>query len=172
MGTGKTTIGRIVAAQLGWEFVDTDQVIEARQGRSVRKIFAQDGEPIFRRLESELCRELATWTHKVIATGGGIVLNGDNRVALQQAGLVVCLDAPAQEIAARLAEDKDRPLLAGADPTARISELMAKRSDAYAAIPCHVNTAGSAPEQIAETVITLWRREIETPAQDVRKDRS
>src|SRR4051812_8953129 len=78
MGTGKTTIGQRVSARLDWQFIDTDQVIEARQGRLIREIFAQDGEPAFRRLESELCLELSSWRHMVIATGGGIVLNPDN----------------------------------------------------------------------------------------------
>ncbi len=155
MGTGKTTIGRIIAGRLGWPFVDTDQVIEARQGKTIRAIFAEQGEPFFRRLESDLCVELAGWRQTVIATGGGIVVNADNRAALHRAGLVVCLDAPAEEIAERLAGVMDRPMLAGDDPIARVRELLAVRAEAYGAIPCHINTAGRAPEILADEVIKL-----------------
>ncbi|MCC7451854.1 MAG: shikimate kinase [Anaerolineae bacterium] len=158
MGTGKTTIGQIIAKRLGWPFVDTDQVIEERQGKAIRMIFAEEGEPFFRRLESDLCMELATWRQTVIATGGGIVVNPDNRAALQRAGLVVCLDAPAEEIAARLAGVTDRPMLAGGDPAARIRELLTARTSAYGTIPCHVDTAGRSPEAITEAIIQLWQR--------------
>jgi len=158
MGTGKTTIGQIIAGRLGWSFVDTDQVIEERQGKAIRMIFAEAGEPYFRRLESDLCIELATWRQTVIATGGGTVVKPENRAALQRAGLVVCLDAPAEAIAARLAGVTDRPMLAGDDPAARIRELLAMRVSAYSAIPCHVDTAGRSPEAIADEVIQLWQQ--------------
>lgn len=156
MGTGKTTIGQIIAGRLGWPFVDTDQVIEERQGKTIHTIFAEQGEPFFRRLESDLCVELADWQQTVIATGGGTVVNPENRAALQRAGLVVCLDAPAEAIAARLAGVTDRPMLAGNDPVARIRDLLTLRTAAYGAIPCHVDTAGRTPEAIADEVIQLW----------------
>jgi shikimate kinase len=159
MGTGKTTIGQRVASRLGWPFADTDHVIESRQKRSIREIFAQDGETAFRNLEAELCREVITWRRTVLATGGGIILNPANREALASAGLVICLEAPAHEIVARLHGASDRPLLAGADPEVRITELLAARAEAYAALPHHLDTTGSTPDQLAQAVIALWNRE-------------
>ncbi len=157
MGTGKTTVGKLVAERLGWRFVDTDQVIESRDGRSIKAIFAQDGEAAFRRMEAELCAELVGWRRTVIATGGGIVLEPANRENLASAGLVVCLEAPASEIVGRLSGVTDRPLLADADPVVRINDLLAARAEAYSALPYHVNTAGCLPEHVAQQVIALWR---------------
>jgi shikimate kinase len=155
MGTGKTTVGKIVASRLKWRFADTDHLIERKQGRTISAIFAEDGEPAFRKLESEMVATLRHVRCMVIATGGGILLNPDNRDALQRSGLVICLDAPAEEIVARLAAHTDRPLLAAPDPKSRVAELMAARTAAYAAIKHHVNTAGKTPEQIAQAVLSL-----------------
>jgi shikimate kinase len=161
MGTGKTTVGRLVAAQLGWQFEDLDHIIETRQGKPIREIFAEQGEAAFRRLEADLCAELVNWRQHVIATGGGAVVDPANRASLQRAGLVICLDAPAEEIVARLAGMPagvtDRPMLSGADPVQRVRELLAKRSGAYNAIPYHIDTAGCSPEGTAEAIIALWR---------------
>ena len=158
MGTGKTTVGRIVAAMLGWRFWDTDAQIEAQLGRPISQIFAEDGEAYFRRWESAICQELARRRHEVIGAGGGIVLNPANREALSRAGLVICLDAPADEIAARLAGMTDRPLLAGPDPAKRIAELLAARAEAYGALSHHIDTAGCSPEEVAEAILALWGR--------------
>jgi shikimate kinase len=158
MGTGKTTVGRIVAARLGWRFWDTDALLEAQLGRPISQIFAEDGEAFFRRRESTMCQELAWRRHEVIGTGGGIVLDPANREALNQAGLAICLDAPADEIAARLAGVTDRPLLAGPDPAKRIAELLAARAEAYGALPHHINTAGRSPEEVAGAILALWEQ--------------
>src|SRR5688572_15249289 len=98
MGTGKSTVGRRLARRLGWTFVDTDELIEQREGRSIPDIFAQDGEPAFRDLETELARDLANSKNQVIATGGGMVLREENLRALEQAGAVVLLEAGIEEI--------------------------------------------------------------------------
>ena len=155
MGTGKTTVGKIVASRLNWRFVDTDHLIERKQGRTISAIFAEDGEAAFRKLESEMVATLRHVRCMVIATGGGILLNPDNRDSLQRSGLVICLDAPADEIVARLAAYTDRPLLSSPNPKERVAELLAVRDSAYAAIQHHVNTSGRTPEQIAEAVLSL-----------------
>ena len=155
MGTGKTTVGKIVATRLHWRFADTDHLIERKQGRTISAIFAEDGEATFRNLEKNVVSSLRHVRCMVIATGGGILLNPDNRDALQRAGLVVCLDAPASEIVSRLADHTDRPLLASADPKVRVAELLAARASAYAAIQYHVDTANKTPGQIADAVLTL-----------------
>lgn len=159
MGTGKSTVGRLVASRLGWQFLDTDALIESRAGCSISQIFAEHGESHFRQLESDVCVELATpeFSGRVIATGGGIVLKAENRDALRQAGLVICLDAPAEQIVARLAGYTDRPLLAGADPVIRVTALLASRADAYGALEHHIDTTSLPPELVAEQVMVLWR---------------
>ena len=158
MGTGKTTVGQAIAATLGWQFADTDQVIETRQGKSVSQIFWQNGESLFRQLETALCLEICSWHQTVIATGGGIVLKPENREVLAKAGLVVCLDASPELIAERLADATDRPLLAGDDPVKRIRDLMAARFVAYGALRHHVDTTGQTPQQLADEIIAIWKR--------------
>ena len=158
MGTGKTTVGRLITARQHWRFVDTDRIIEQRQGKSISAIFADEGESAFRRLESALCRELRGWQHMVIATGGGIVLDPANRENLVEAGLVVCLEAPPEEIAARLVHVTDRPLLAGPDPISRIKELLAARASAYGALPYHIDTAERPAQAVADEIVALWLR--------------
>jgi shikimate kinase len=157
MGTGKSTIGRIVASRLGWQFVDTDHVIEARQGKTIREIFESEGEDSFRQLETDLCKELSTWTKHVVATGGGIVLRPENRMLLKQAGMTICLEAPAEEIFRRLQHATNRPLLAGPDPQQRIKELMEARAEAYGSLPYHLSTTGCKPSDTANLVIRLWK---------------
>lgn len=157
MGTGKSTVGRLVAARLGWPFVDTDAVIEAREGKPIRQIFAEQGEPYFRALEVGLCREIATeWRGRVIATGGGIVIDPQNREALTRAGLVICLTAPADVLYERLRGETDRPLLAGSDPAARIAELLQARAAAYGALPHQIDTVRCTPAHVADAVLALW----------------
>jgi shikimate kinase len=157
MGTGKSTVGRLVAERLGWRFTDTDQVIEGRAGKPVREIFTQDGEAAFRALEADVCEELRMWRNTVIATGGGILLAPENRTRLFRAGLVICLSAPAEQIARRLAHDSDRPLLAGADRLQKMQELLGARQAVYALAPYRIETSGMTPFAVSERVIQLWR---------------
>jgi shikimate kinase len=157
MGTGKTTVGRIIAAQLGWRFADTDRLIERSTGQTVAAIFADQGEAAFRARERQLCQEISGWRRVVVATGGGIVLDPANREALIGAGLAVCLEAPAEEIARRLERSRARPLLAGPDRLARIRDLLESRADAYAALPHRVNVAGRGADDVAAEIIRLWR---------------
>ena len=156
MGTGKTTIGRLVAVRLGLPFVDMDAEIERRTGQPVRAIFAAQGEAAFRQMERDLCRELADRPGQVIATGGGALLDPASRATMIASGLVICLTAAPEALVARLAGADDRPLLQGDDPAGRIRTLIASRSAAYAALPYHVDTTHLAPERVAEAVLDLW----------------
>ncbi len=162
MGTGKTTVGKLVAARLGWQFVDTDQFIEARCGKSVSAIFAEEGEAAFRAMERELCSQIAEgWRGYVIATGGGMVLDPINRELLKRAGCLICLDLSAEELARRLAGKTDRPLLANppnGDLTAHIRALLAARAEAYRSVPHHIDTAHLSPYGVSEAVLEVWRR--------------
>src|SRR6185503_10971520 len=91
MGTGKTTVGRLAAAQLHYQFVDTDELIEQRARRAIREIFARDGEEAFREMERELVAEMAGWRRQVIATGGGLGASEANLASLKQHALTICL---------------------------------------------------------------------------------
>ncbi len=158
MGAGKTAVGQVVAERLGRWFIDMDAAIERAAGQPVSAIFAQRGETAFRAMEAEMCRELAGERNLVIATGGGALLSEENRRALGETGLLICLRAPAEVLLARLDGADDRPLLAGPDRQARIEALLAQRAAAYAAIPHQIDTAGLTVEQVAERVIRLARQ--------------
>lgn len=159
MGTGKTSVGRALAQRLDRVFVDMDTWLEEREGMSIAQLFASKGEAYFRARESALCRELAAGESLVIATGGGAMVDAQNRLAFQNAQLI-CLDARADEIARRLEQDTARPLLQG-DSRAQIENLLAARRAAYAQIALHISTDGQSPEQIAQAIVTrLAPREI------------
>lgn len=158
MGTGKTTVGRTVAERLGRLFVDMDQVIEARAGRSIADIFAHEGEAAFRAIEAELCRELAGQGGLVIATGGGTLVNCSNRRTLTSTGLVICLTADVETILHRLDGVADRPLLETPDRHARIEALLEARAAAYRAFPHQVDTTDLTAAQVTERVLALWHR--------------
>ncbi len=156
MGTGKTSVGKILAARLGMDFVDMDSIIEQRQKKPVSRIFAEDGEPAFRRLERELVVELSAGTGMVIATGGGVVLNRQNIDDFGATGLAVCLKAPPEEIFRRLEGDNTRPLLADGDKKQKAAALLEKRRDCYAAVPMQVDTASLTVEQVSEKIIAVY----------------
>jgi len=159
MGTGKTTLGRRVAQQLGRPFVDMDAEIEAQAGKSVARIFSEDGEGAFREREAALCKVLAAQEGLVVATGGGALVNPESRAALSQSGTVVCLTCDADEIVERVraAGGPERPLLAGDDPGAAVARLLDARSEAYGAIPWQVATTGRSVEAVAQVVVALAR---------------
>src|SRR5262245_46431895 len=104
-GSGKTTVAGLLAERLGWQWLDADALLEVRAGRSIRRIFEEEGEAAFRRMESELLQELCNCQRHVIATGGGIVLKEANRRRLREAGRVVWLDADASTLWQRMQED-------------------------------------------------------------------
>jgi shikimate kinase len=112
MGSGKTTVGKLLAKRLGWRFADTDSIVERREGMSVSRLFESKGEPAFRRLESQALRSIKG-RHWVVATGGGLVLKKSNRLWMRQHGVVVYLRAPLSLSLRRLAgQEGSRPLLA------------------------------------------------------------
>ncbi len=152
MGTGKTTVGRLVATLMDYEFVDTDEVIESRHG-SIAEIFELQGQARFRELESGLAQELSTSTRTVIATGGRMMLDPRNAALLASDARVFCLVATPTEILARVADGK-RPLLAGDDPASRIEELLAERHAGYSEFEA-IETSGRSPIEIAAEIVRL-----------------
>lgn len=154
MGTGKTTVGRALAAALGLQFVDTDALIVARDGRSIPDIFQQSGEAAFRRWERHIAQELAEASHLVVATGGRMMLDDENAALLQRNGRVICLTATPDEILARLAGDNNRPLLAGDNPKEKILALLAEREAGYGRFP-QVHTTGKEISAITTEIINM-----------------
>ncbi|MDX1991624.1 MAG: shikimate kinase [bacterium] len=151
MGTGKTTVGQLVADFIGWHFVDTDDEVESRFGKSIPDIFKEDGEAAFRRYERIICQSLAARDTQVIATGGGALVDPATRELMLLSGLVVCLTASPEVIHQRLADGEGRPLAANWE------QLLEQRREAYAAIPYQIDTSDLEPQDVAEKVIGLWR---------------
>jgi shikimate kinase len=166
MGVGKSSVGRSLASRLGRPFVDVDRLVEKRAGKTVAEIFAADGEPAFRALESETVREvLDSGVWAVVAFGGGAVLDPANRRVARETALVVWLQAPAEELARRVMSSQRRsgaarPLLASDEPAETVLDGLARqREEAYRAT-AHVvvDTAGRTPGQVARAVLaaTGW----------------
>ncbi len=131
MGSGKTTLGRRIAERFGLEFVDCDQEIEQRTGASVDLIFEIEGEAGFRKRESDMLRQLSERTGLLIATGGGVVLDHENRRLMEKTGLVIYLRTPVSQQLLRLARDKSRPLLQRSDRETFLEQLAAQRNPLY-----------------------------------------
>ena len=131
MGAGKSTVGRQLAKTLGMEFEDSDQVIELRTGAGIPLIFEVEGEAGFRRREKAVIDELTRREGIVLATGGGAVLDPENRRHLASRGAVIYLYASVDQLAARTAKDRKRPLLQTEDPRMRLEELMTVRDPLY-----------------------------------------
>jgi len=156
-GTGKTTVARLLAERLGWQWRDADALLEARHGRSIREIFAAEGEAGFRDKEAALVPELCALRRHVIATGGGVILRPSNREQLRAAGRVVWLTADAATLWRRIQGDgstaQRRPNLSGGG-LVEVEELLRVREPLYRAC-AHlvVSTEGRAPEEVAEDIL-------------------
>jgi shikimate kinase len=131
MGVGKTTIGRQLAKLLDYEFVDSDHEIEAKTGATIPWIFDVEGEAGFRQREQAMIDSLTQRPSIVLATGGGAVINPENRQALKQRGLVVYLKADIDELINRTAHDKNRPLLQTENPKEKLEALVKEREPWY-----------------------------------------
>ncbi len=158
-GSGKTAVAQRIAQRLGWQAVDTDALIEAMDGRAIPRIFRESGEVEFRRLERLAVAQVSAARRTVVATGGGAVLDPDNRAFLWRDAFVVHLEAGIDTLLARLAMDPgaDRPLLAG-DARARLAQLRAERGPLYALADWVVRTDGLTLDEVAEEVVAAWQR--------------
>ncbi len=160
MGTGKTAVGQMVARQMGRAFVDMDAEIETRAGKTIARIFAEDGEAAFRGMEATLCRELCRHplaAPLVIATGGGTLVDPANRALVMESSTLICLSCDPDGILQRVGADgdPDRPLLDVADPRAEVERLLAARRSAYQAIPWQIDTTGLSVEEVAAQVLHI-----------------
>lgn len=156
MATGKSTIGKLLAKKLDYEYVDTDELIVSRAGQSVDDIFQKQGEEAFREMESSIAIELGKREGLVISTGGKLMLDEKNAAALGKTGIVFCLAATPEEILYRVSNDKQvkRPLLESTDPMQRIVDLMKQREAEYNRFPQLV-TSGKTPEELTDKLVHI-----------------
>lgn len=153
MGAGKSAVGRLAADVLRFTYLDTDDVIEARAGKSISDIFAHDGEEAFREWEQRIVTELALRKKTVISTGGGLPVNESNLASLRTHSLVVCLWASPERIWERVRTQTHRPLLNTPDPLARIRALLAAREPYYRQADVLVNTEMRSVREVAQQVV-------------------
>lgn len=155
MGTGKSTVGRLLARKLGFAFVDIDELIENEAGLSVSDIFSMFGEARFRQLEMEAIERLAKGglgNNLVVSTGGGAVVNEKNRSLLKGWGKLVCLTASPEEILRRVGNRADRPLLAGPDRQEKMARLLDERRGAYRDCDMEIDTTGKRPDDVVGAI--------------------
>ena len=161
MGAGKSTIGRLLAKELGFPFKDSDREIEARTGADIPWIFDVEGEEGFREREEAMITELVQERGIVLATGGGVVMREANRTALANNGLVVYLCTSVEQQLQRTAKDRQRPLLQTANPEKVLRELMARRDPLYREI-AHlvIETDQRGPKTVVNTIVAQLAREL------------
>ena len=161
MGTGKSVLGRRVAAMARRPFLDMDAELERREGKSIAQIFAEDGEEAFRDAESALATEWGgTPMGSLIACGGGVVLREQNIQALGANGVLVGLTARPEVILERTSRTSKRPLLETSDREKRIRDLLAARAPLYAKIPLQIDTSDLDPHTLALRLLHLWTQTV------------
>jgi shikimate kinase len=153
MGTGKSSVGRMIADHLHFTFLDTDELIESRAGKSISAIFSEDGEAAFRKMEATVVAELASRKRTVISTGGGVAAGPENLENLREHALVVCLWASPEKIWERVRGQTHRPLLREADPLAKIRELLAVREPFYKKADVLLNTELRSVREVVQQVL-------------------
>ncbi|MDG2380215.1 MAG: shikimate kinase [Pirellulaceae bacterium] len=166
-GTGKTTVGQLLAERLGWRCVDTDAEVESLVGRPIRQIFDDEGEPRFRDLESQVVAQMARQHKLILALGGGTIIRPENRQILQVAGPVVWLRATAETIYQRITDDllsdSQRPNLTQSGGFAEITQVLTERTPIYqASSDCIIDTDGRTPSEIVDDIL----KKLDVPSQN------
>jgi shikimate kinase len=157
MGTGKSTVGHLLATMLNMRFIDTDASIEERLGKRIADIFAAEGEARFRQYEHEMVVQLEAERGCIISTGGGLVVNPANLESLKRHALVVCLWASPEAILARVGHQTHRPLLRGENPLGKIKELLSAREPSYRQADVLLNCEQRSPREVAQHVAHQFR---------------
>ncbi|MCX8276874.1 MAG: shikimate kinase [Dehalococcoidia bacterium] len=162
-GTGKTRSGRRVAELLGWPFVEMDGVIEDRVGKSIPRIFEENGEEYFRNLEAQILEEVASRGGRIVSTGGGVPIRADNRKVMKLSGLVIRLCASPETIHQRLVSSALRrgrtlrPLLGGDAPIEKLRNMLNEREEAYSTANVAVDTERKSHDEVAEAIARAWQ---------------
>ena len=154
MGTGKTAVGRRLSRELGLELMDIDDLILKKEGRSINDIFADSGEPYFRKAEKEALKEVAAKSGRVAACGGGIVIDPENIATMKQTGRLICLSARPEVILERTKRHSHRPLLNVLDPLAKIKELLEARRPYYEKAEFTVDTSDLSVGEVVQKIIS------------------
>ena len=156
MGSGKSTVGKIISSELFLNFFDTDDEIEERTGASIDWIFDLEGEEGFRKRESEILEEMVKKNSIVLSTGGGIILSKANRELLSSRGTVFYLSTPISTQVDRTSKDKDRPLLKIGNPNEILAKLQEEREDLYKAVSDHIiDTENKSSQEVASEIIKV-----------------
>ena len=156
MGSGKSTVGKIISSELFLNFFDTDEEIENRTGASIDWIFDLEGEEGFRKRESKILEDMAQKNSIVLSTGGGIILSEVNREMLSSRGTVFYLATPIETQLERTSKDKDRPLLKDGDPGEILKNLHLTRENLYEEVSDYiVNTEGKSSQEVSSEIIKL-----------------
>ena len=158
MGTGKTSVGRLIAARLNRPFIDLDKKIEAEQNTSISEIFEKYGEEKFRQIESELIAKVSRYTNTVISTGGGAMLRYENRKRLMKNSVIVSLTASVETIIERTSRTNKRPLLDVENKEEKISKLLQERSAIYGQADYIIDTSFYSMQHVAEKIIADLRQ--------------
>ena len=154
MGSGKSSVGRVLAKRLACPFIDLDNEIVVAAGRTINEIFAQDGEQAFRRQETICLEKVLQLGRSVIATGGGIVIAAENRSLMRARGIVVNLEVSLSQVLERLHGATDRPLFNGSDPANSVKLLMDGRKQFYAEADIRIDTDGKSVEDVAAEILS------------------
>ncbi|HHU51797.1 MAG TPA: shikimate kinase [Firmicutes bacterium] len=157
MGSGKTTVGSLLAKELGWVFLDTDRLIVEESGMPIPEIFTRYGEEYFRRLETAVIAKAVSQKEAVIATGGGAVTVPANLQCMKDHGVVIYLKTSLQELARRVGSGEGRPLLAGRDPFSALQTLLEERESQYSQSDLVICTDGLIPGEVAQRILAEYQ---------------
>ncbi|MFH1092643.1 MAG: shikimate kinase [Candidatus Omnitrophota bacterium] len=155
MGTGKSTIAALLAKELQAEYIDLDGKIEEKEGMDIVDIFSQKGELYFRKVEKDIVAKISRDEDKIIACGGGVVLDEENVETIKKNGFMICLEATPEVILKRTKNYKHRPLLNVADPKSKIDELLKKRKPYYAKADYTLDTSGLSTHEVVAQIL-IW----------------
>lgn len=158
MGTGKTSVGRQLAKEKKWSFIDLDELIELKQQRRIVDIFAQEGEPYFRKIEKKILKQVSTQKKFVVACGGGAVLDPENIKLMKKTGILICLCATCAAILKRVSTSTLRPILNVAKPRERIELLLKMRAPYYAQANYTVDTSKLTIKQVVQKINKVAKR--------------
>ena len=160
MGTGKTTVAKLLSRSLNMHYVSSDDLIEEKEGMSINSIFREKGEEYFRASESDVLREILDREGQVVDAGGGVMLDEENVRLLREHSILICLTADAETVYERTGRQSHRPLLNVEDPLGKIKELMRKRRSFYDKAPYHIDTSSFNIEETLKAVKNVVEKDI------------